>query len=175
MKIFIQIACFLWFANCSAQKSGFNKFINEFKILEFPFTVNGQPELINKDLFSKKITRFEFLKYLNDLNEPIKKDSYFYIGGKAKFLNYTILIYRITDFGETEALDNIRIVMVVFDKSGKMISKKTIGGMEPEENYINCHLNNDMTITITRLNANNEIQNVKKYFVNIKGEIQTSN
>ena len=173
IRLIMTFLCFSVFTISSiAQSKDFKTFLNNFKKLEFPFTVNDSPVKNNKTLFTKEFNRVEFLKYLNSIKEYTNKNTYFYYGSQAQFHGKNILIYRITNFGEAPALDTIKIVLVVFNTKGKMLSKMMIGGQVTEDKQINCILNADFTLTVSTLDASNKLKNKKEYFIDSNGEIK---
>jgi len=164
--------CFVIITTCIGQPNEFNTFINNFNQLKFPVTFDDGPIKNNTELFKKGFTRSEFLKYLNDIKEYTNKDTYFYYGGKTKYMEFNILIYKIINFGDAPALDTIKIELVVFNSQWKMLSKMVIGGQETEDKLINCVLNEDMTFTLSILDSSYKVITKQSYFIDSDGKIK---
>lgn len=172
MRLYMTLACLVSITMCTGQNNNFEAFIENFEQLTFPFEVSSNPVKGNKIPFSKGFKRNEFLIYLNGIKEYTTKDMYFYYGGKAKYKEFNILIYRITNFGDAPALDTIKIELVVFNSRWKMLSKMVIGGQETEDKLINCVLTQDMTFVVSILNSSNKLIRKQKYFIDIDGKIK---
>lgn len=172
VKIISVLICCLIIITCKGQSKEFNVFSSNFKQLEFPFIIDDSPIKNNTELFKKGFKRTEFLKYFNEIKEYTNKDSYFYFGGQARFKEFNIFIYRITDFGDAPALDTIKVELVVFNSQRKMLSKMVIGGQETEDKTINCVLNQDMTFVVSILNSSNKLIRKLKYFIDVDGKIK---
>jgi len=158
---------------CIGQTNDFVAFINRFEFIEFPFVVSDEPLKNNENIFQKVFKRDEFLKYLNGIPEQTRKNTYYYYGGQTTYKGFSILIYKLVDFGEEITYDTVRIDLVVFDSEGKMISKMMIGGQETEEKLINCIINRDMTFEVTIEYPWKKLKQKRKYFIDDNGKIKT--
>lgn len=173
IKIILTILCCYTITTCSGQSKEYLSFISNFKSHEFPLEINYVNVLYrNRELYIKEFTRKEYLKFLNEMPQQISKNSTFHFGGKTLFKGNLILTYLIADVGDAPALDTLRYVMVVFNSTGKMLSKMTIGGQETEDKTINCVLNQDFTFMISIFIASNKLQSKKKYCVVESGLIK---
>lgn|GEM_PF-5030360 len=169
--LIIGLFCSTFF--CFSQISDFNSFLKNFHEMKFPYIVDNQSSVNEKDYIPNKgMKREVFLKYLNEIKEYTSKESYFYYGRKFQYRNFNILTYQITYFGDAPALDTIKVELVVFDSQWKMLSKMVIGGQETEDKLINCVLNQDMTFVVSILNSSNKLIRKQKYFIDVDGKIK---
>lgn len=158
---------------CFSQTRDFNSFLSNFNEMKFPYIVDNQSSVKEKDFVPNKgMKREVFLTYLNGIKEYTSKESYFYFGKKFNYKGLYILTYQITYFGDAPALDTIKVELVVFNSQWKMLSKMVIGGQETEDKQINCVLNQDMTFIVSILNSSNKLIRKQKYFIDIDGKIK---